>query len=73
MRSQGIQAGHPHLCISVHGEGFARTRLPVGEAGDFSTLEGGVDEGSDGSTIDLGRGRGVLVGWWCCGRRRSRS
>jgi hypothetical protein len=46
------------VVVADHGVGFAAAGLSVGEAGDFGSLEGVVDERLDGSLVDL------VSGWY---------
>lgn len=52
--SESVEPGDALVDDSVHGEGFSGSCLSVGEAGDFSSLKGGIDEGSYCLFVDLG-------------------
>ena len=43
--------------ISKHSVGFSAACLTVGEASDFSSIEGAIDERSDSSLVNLDKGR----------------
>ena len=45
--SKGVQSGDALVDVAVHGVGFARAGLSVGEAGHFGSLEGRVHQWSD--------------------------
>ena len=45
--SEVVYTGDPFGEVSLHCVGFARTSLPICEAGDLGAFEGIVDEWSD--------------------------
>lgn len=45
--SQVVEAGDALVDVALHGEGFARAGLAIGETGDLGSLEGAIDQGTD--------------------------
>jgi len=61
VRGQQVEARRVVLGAAHHGEGFARARLPVGEARGLQLPEGGVHERTHALVVDAAvRGRAVV-------------
>lgn len=51
------------VAVAHHSEGFTRTGLTIGKAGNLNALEGGWDERIDNRFVNLGWGKGLLLDW----------